>query len=407
MNKSTLKALKKDHGEAFYVFDQTLFDKNLNNLKNLFAEVYGNVELAYSFKTNYIPRICQIVLEKGLLAEVVSEMEYKHALNVGFTGNNVIFNGPLKSKKILYEAFKNNSIVHFDSFEEIEYLKLYLNENPGEFVRCSVRCNFEIQDLSLSRFGFSVEDGSAEKAYRELFNISGCLPVGVHGHFQTSKKSLKSFEERTLLLANFAKKVFKDKPLEYVDIGGGFFGSMPEELINQFSYEVPSAEQYASVVGNIMKDTFPKENVKLIIEPGNIVVADTIKFYCSVNNIKFIRDKYFIVVNGSLHNIKPTGRSRILPSFKLFQMGEAKYINVKGASIVGYTCFEEDILVDEVNQSIAKGDFVEFSNVGAYSIMLKPPFIKGQPKILAYDGSKYEVIKNSENGDYLFSSYIF
>lgn len=407
MNSGTINKLESKYGDSFYIFDENRYATNIQEVRSAFKKIYNNIGIAYSFKTNYIPRVCKLALEQDLIAEVVSEMEYEHALRLGFPADQIIFNGPVKPRNILFRAFENGSVVHFDSETEIDYLEEYLSGSSKKPVRCALRCNFDLVGEEISRFGFYAEDESIEEVYERLFQLDGCEPVGIHCHYQTSTKSLESFIERTRKIIAVVKKVYKGRKCEYIDIGGGFFGKMPAELKEQFACKIPAYDEYAAVIGSEFKKNFPEQVVRLIIEPGTMLVADTIKFYCAVNNVKFIRDKAFVVTHGSLHNIKPCGRSRILPSLKVIPMGKGKRYHVESADITGYTCVDDDVLAYDFYGDIAVGDFLEFSNVGAYSMMYKPPFIKGQPVILSKKDGHFSVIKNNETIDNIFSTYIF
>ncbi|MDR8393493.1 hypothetical protein NC796_20225 [Aliifodinibius sp. S!AR15-10] len=407
MDRQTIELLEKEYGDAFYVFDEDKYISNLNEVKTAFEDIYSNIGLAYSFKTNYMPRICQIAKDKGVLAEVVSKMEYELALKVGYSPNEIIFNGPIKKKEILFRAFENNSIVHFDNEDEIDCLEEFLINHPEKTVRCAVRCNFALKGEETSRFGINAEDDNIERVYKRLFQLKGCKPIGIHCHFSTSTRSLKSYTERTRKIITVAKKVFDKHPCKYIDIGGGYFGNMSEEMKAQFSCKVPDFKEYAESICNEMVQSFPDQKVKLILEPGTMVVADTVKFYCKVNNVKNIRGNDIVMVHGSIHNTKPMGRSRILPPYRLIPMHKGKKYFVNSADITGYTCIEDDILAYDVSGEIAVGDFIEFSNVGAYSLMYKPPFIKGQPYILSKRNNQYITIKRDELMEDIFSLYVF
>ncbi len=49
-----------------------------------------------SYKTNYTPYICKPVKNLGGYAEVVSDMEYQVALQIGYSANHIVYNGPVK-----------------------------------------------------------------------------------------------------------------------------------------------------------------------------------------------------------------------------------------------------------------------------------------------------------------------
>lgn len=231
--------------------------------------------------------------------------------------------------------------------------------------------------------------------------------MGIHCHFSTSGRSLESYAERARKIIATSKKVFAGRKLEFIDIGGGYFGKMPRELLERFPCKVPTYAEYAEVIGSEMKRNFPDEDVQLILEPGTMVVADTMKFYCQVNHVKHVGGKPFVVVPGSIHNIKPNGKSSIFPSMHVIPMSLGESEDLVDADICGYTCIEDDVLASGFNGRLAPGDFLAFDNVGSYSTMYKPPFIKAQPAMLAKRGDEYPVIKREETIDDIFQTYAF
>ena len=69
--------LEKEYGSPLYIFHAGEFKKNYMDLLETFRKIYPKYNIAYSYKTNYTPKICKLVKELGGLAEVVSEMEYR------------------------------------------------------------------------------------------------------------------------------------------------------------------------------------------------------------------------------------------------------------------------------------------------------------------------------------------
>ena len=104
LNKQIISDLRKEYGDAFYLLDSKQFRSNYTELKNAFSSIYSNFNIAYSYKTNYTPRLCKIVNELGGYAEVVSEMEAALAMRIGVKENRIIWNGPIKNKEKL-ESF--------------------------------------------------------------------------------------------------------------------------------------------------------------------------------------------------------------------------------------------------------------------------------------------------------------
>ena len=68
--------------DSFYIYNENNLVKNFNEFKKSFKSFYDNVEIAYSFKTNYLPEICKKINDLGGVSEVVSEMELDLALKL-------------------------------------------------------------------------------------------------------------------------------------------------------------------------------------------------------------------------------------------------------------------------------------------------------------------------------------
>ena len=110
------------YGEAFYLFDKQVFENNYKEFVDSFRKYYKRFNVAYSYKTNYIPPICKIVNEMNGYAEVVSEMELEIALRCGVPYQKIIWNGPIKNKEIVSDVISKGTIINIDSLGELEIL---------------------------------------------------------------------------------------------------------------------------------------------------------------------------------------------------------------------------------------------------------------------------------------------
>ena len=72
IEKTQMYELQKKYGESFYILDSSKFLSNYKELKKAFASIYPNFNIAYSYKTNYIPHLCNLVNRMGGYAEIVS-----------------------------------------------------------------------------------------------------------------------------------------------------------------------------------------------------------------------------------------------------------------------------------------------------------------------------------------------
>ena len=63
VSNELVEKLREEYGNAFYLLDSEQFRANFKELKAAFSAVYPNFNIAYSYKTNYTPKLCKIVDE--------------------------------------------------------------------------------------------------------------------------------------------------------------------------------------------------------------------------------------------------------------------------------------------------------------------------------------------------------
>src|SRR5690606_30016420 len=119
-------------GDSFYILQEQNYLKNITDLKAAFNKRYNKVIIGYSYKTNYIPRLCTIAKENGVYAEVVSEMELELALKLGYHYDKIIFNGPYKKESDLEKALLGGSIINLDSYYELDSLERIVAKHPAK-----------------------------------------------------------------------------------------------------------------------------------------------------------------------------------------------------------------------------------------------------------------------------------
>lgn len=405
----TLRDLERRYGEAFFVLDLPAFRKNYNEFLDAFRAIYPRSRIAYSYKTNYIPRLCREVDRMGGYAEVVSGMEYDLALRVGVDPTRIIFNGPYKREDDLERSLLAGSIVNLDADYEVAALEDIARRHPGARLTVGLRCNFALDDTRSSRFGFDVEDDGLAKVFGRLERIDNCVVAGLHCHFSTGQRSIGSYAQRTRRLLDLSARCFRHAAPRFIDIGGGYFSKMSPALRSQFPCPVPSYQEYASAVASEVAAAFPDAGPELILEPGAAITTDVMRFVAKVIARKRIRTREIALVAGSIHNVKPTLHEKQLPMLVVRASGgRLEHADEGPVDIVGYTCMEHDCLYRDCKEAVRAGDFVVFESVGAYTVVMKPPFIQPAPAILVDEGGdSFAVAKRPERCDDLFAAYSF
>ncbi len=138
LNYEILEKLSTKYGDAFYLVDSSVFRKNYEELLAAFCKIYPNTRIAYSYKTNYMPKLCKAVKDMGGAAEVVSEMELWLAKKIGVLGTDIYYNGPYKKKEVVEEFLLQGGHLNIDAEYEIEMIKEIAGQYPDRADRKSV-----------------------------------------------------------------------------------------------------------------------------------------------------------------------------------------------------------------------------------------------------------------------------
>lgn len=408
LDKELLKEISAKYGESFYLLDTDQFRRNFLELRGEFQKIYKKSNIAYSYKTNYTPRLCRIVNELGGYAETVSDMECEIAQRIGVETQHIAFNGPYKNKSAVEALLLADANINVDSISEMRFIESVARKYPERKFEIGIRCNFDIGDGVLSRFGFDVEGKEFLDALEIVRRTENLSLRGMHSHF--ASRSIETWPARTKRMLEVVKQYFDGVP-KYICQGGGIYGKMEESLKVQFDSYIPSYKEYAEAVCPFYAEMFGdlpfEEQPTLFIEPGSALVGDCMKFAAKIVSVKSIRGKSIATVLGSIYNINPTLNKKN-PPISICHMGENEPLPYTDLDFGGFTCIESDYLYRHFDGQLAEGDYAIFGNAGSYSVVLKPPFILPNFPVveLTDDGCMY-CAKRQEVFDDLFHTFCF
>ena len=365
--------------------------EKLEMLTNEFVSAYHGIGwrgcIGYSMKTNNLPWIAEYMKSKGLFAEVVSSDEYNLAKEIGFTSEHIIFNGPVKGKNEFIDAVSNGSIVNIDSNEELQWLKECSNIRG----KVGLRVNFDLESECPGetqcgeedgRFGFSYELGDLKRAM-EVFKDENISLSGLHLHCSSKTRSINIYKA----IAKTAVKIVSEYQLHlnYIDIGGGFFGGVPGK---------PTFLDYFTAIKNIL-DTEPLlKNVDIILEPGMALIGASVDYSTTVTDIRHTVNNCFIQTDGSRIHVDPLMRKRGYSYYIEKKSSENERSIVKKQTISGFTCMEGDRLFQICNAERLKvGDKIVFEKVGGYTMGLSPLFIQFYPAVYVEENERLTLIR--------------
>lgn len=387
----------QDMKTPYFLISRKEFDNNVAGLNRAINRHWNNTLVGYSVKSNGMPWVLKYMKEQNFYAEVVSDDEYQLAKACGYPINQIIYNGIAKEEESFNEAICGGAIVNIDSWREVRWLK----KLPADVVKkIGLRVNFDLEKMCPgqtaggkegSRFGLSYENGDLQKVAEELGALPNAKIIGLHMHNSIPTRSLDAYCALSKKACEIAENLNLD--LEYVDMGGGYFGGMENR---------PNYMNYLAIIADTLSEFFDKEKTKLIVEPGQSILATAITYWTSVVDVKDTIYNRFIITDGGRTQIDPMFR-KSSHFYEICAEGyEMRAVHPKQI-VSGFTCVEGDRLFTLINQpELKEGDIIAYHKIGAYTYTSASQFIKFLPSIYVEDEKGiHEVCKKWVADDFM------
>lgn len=372
-----------------FIFDKAEFLRGIAGFQKSLQAYFGRSIIGYSVKTNSLPYCLKEAYSLGCYAEVVSHDEYQLAILCGYTPDRIIYNGPMKSRETFLEAIRGNAFVNIETKRELKWLEDLPKDSCYSI---GIRLNINISDISPanadgdndnSRFGFSDKTSDFSEAIKIINNYPHIKLSGLHIHRTTHSRSVEFYRDSIDYAATVINKY--GLKLSYIDVGGGYYGIFKDK---------PTFFDYTSAFFDVLK-RHNLENLIVIVEPGNALIASSFSFLSKVIDVKNNEPNHlFITTDGSRNDIDPFFKKTKYMSEILYN-DEARDM-IQKQEVTGCTCLENDRLFSIENAKEMKiGDRIYYKNVGAYTMCFSPMFIRYWPTIYLKDKNGYKVIREN------------
>lgn len=281
-----------------YILKKEVLENSILSFEKALSSFFPRYILSYSLKTNSFPYILKTIRRFGGYAEVVSYDEYELAKLCGFAINEIVYNGPLKSKETFLEAIQGGAIVNIETKKEL----LWLKELPKDKkFGIGLRINIDLAEISskdakkdedFSRFGFSEGSGELKFAIEQICELPNIILEGMHVHRTTASRSLEAYKGIAKFVGGIINKY--NLSVAYIDMGGGYYGIMDNK---------PNFHEYCEIMYEGLRTTIDIDKITLVVEPGNAIVASAFDFVSEVIDVKKVRDFYIATTDGSRNDL--------------------------------------------------------------------------------------------------------
>lgn len=390
-----VEELVETYGSPLWVFSQRTLEDKVRDLRDQMSLRWPRVQLAWSYKTNYLDAICRIHHREGSWAECVSGMEVRRALRNGVPMERVVFNGPYKDEDSLSAALLGGAMVHADHYDELA-LAEKIAARSGERLRIGLRVNLAAGSTPRwSRFGFNLDSGQAWDAARRVLAGGRLELSGVHCHLGTYITDLAAYREAAAKVAGFVNRLRSELGvrIEWLDLGGGFASTsrlkaqyMPPETTT------PSFSQYAEALSDGLRalSASPDELPLLILETGRALIDEAGSMVTTVVANKRLPD-------GRRGVVVDAGVSTLFTSF-WYRHGVTPASPVHGTPeptvIYGPLCMNIDVVAENLMlPPLDVGTRLLIAPVGAYNVTQSMQFIFLRPAValVGRDGRHAEI----------------
>lgn len=381
-----------------------LYDISL--LKEALSKNWGNYIMGYSVKTNSLPWLLTYLKARDFYAEVVSKSEYDLAIRLGFPGSHIIYNGPIKDKKIFEAVLLAGGYVNLDSNYELDWMEQLVELYPDHLFSIGLRVNCDIASLCPGetlveeeggRFGYCYENGVLSAAVERLKKLPNIKIAGLHLHSSTQSRTVQVYGALAKMAVQIAGEY--GLSLDYVDMGGGYFGGRDDR---------PDYRDYFREICRELSAHFRPEETKIIAEPGVSLISRATTFETTVIDIKDIRGRKFVVTDGSRTNLNPLVTRHVYPHHIQYISDASVRRKEHDQWICGATCMEYDRLFEIIDDTaLLPGDKIIYDTAGGYTMCLNPLFINYFPAVYVEhtDGTLFTAREAWSNDEFIQKNY--
>ena len=350
-------------GTPFYCYSTATLTRHFRVFSEAFADLDALV--CYAMKANSNQAVLKTLANLGAGADVVSEGELRRALAAGIPASKILFSGVGKTAREMDFALAAGiHCFNVESEPELELLSARAVA-VGKAAPVSLRINPDVDAKTHKKIStgkaenkFGIPWQRARVAYRRAAELPGLRVDGIDMHIGSQIIELQPFDDAFALLAELVDTLKADgHDIKHVDLGGGL--GIPYRADND---PPPLPDAYAAIVRKHMT----RLGLKVIFEPGRLIVGNAGILVSEVIYIKEGDAKNFVIVDAAMNDlIRPTLydafhdiRPVIAPAADAPRMK---------ADVVGPVCETGDFLgLDRDLPRMKAGDLIAIGTAGAY-----------------------------------------
>ncbi len=407
--------LAREHSTPLFVFSESRIKHNIARIQKAQTVINCPLKVCYAAKAMSTMAILRTVKDAGCDIEVNSGGELWKALEIGFRGDQIIFNGTSKEVWEIENAINADIYaIQVDSLYELSLIE-QTAKLLGKRASVSLRLVPEIETnthsglqtaLLTSKFGMMPEEAFA--AFRQYKNSPHVDMCGIHLHIGSQNPDASPYSEAFTMLFETLRQIYNETgiKLKHINLGGGFpvkylkgdaddteFSAEQQAMFNA-DFEPSDAIAAAwSTVENAAEKAGAESllaGLTLLLEPGRSIISDAAICLTTVRNAK----SRPVLDSSSTDNRQPTTDNWLLTDagfnillsmetykwyYHLISAERTAEPHVFKYKLAGPLCDGGDVYFDiegqnrlpehrSLPENVEPGEVLALLNCGAYSL---------------------------------------
>ncbi len=394
-----LNEIANTYGTPVWVYDAALIRQRIRDLKQ-----FDIIRFAQKACSNI--HILSLMRDMGVMVDAVSKGEIERALIAGFKNDQIVFTADLMDRDTLDFVYHNDITINAGSIDMLDQIgtlhkghKVWIRINPGFGHGHSQKAN---TGGETSKHGIWHTD---VQAALEVIRQHELNLVGVHMHIGSGA----DYDHLSQVCEAMIDLIRREKlDVDAISAGGGLsvpykHEEVPIDPAHYFMLWDKARKEIENMLGH---------PVKMEIEPGRYLVAESGKLVTEVRAVKKMGSLHYVLVDaGFTELVRPAMYGSYHEMTTMTATGQPVEGHPVLSVVAGPLCESGDMFTQEEGGFVQTrllppvkiGEYIIIHNAGAYGASMSSNYNSRPycPEILVDDGNVTQIRKRQTMADLL------